>query len=74
MDTNMLLYISFILYIVVMVIATLFKIRWIYAIAGLFWFIPIFEIDNMFIVIISASMLLVHFLLAFYSQKGDDFE
>ena len=74
MDTNMLLYISLILYLMIMGFAIFFKIKWLLMLAGLLWFIPILEIDNLFIVLISSIMLIVHGILGFYEAKGNDFE
>ena len=73
MTTQMLLYITFILYLMIMVFGFAFKIKWLFMIAGLLWFIPIFEIDNMFIVIVSATMLIVHGILGFYEPSESEF-
>jgi len=67
----MLLYITFILYIMIMVFGFVFKINWIFMIAGLLWFVPIIEVDNMFIKLVAVTMLIVHGILGFY-EKGDD--
>jgi len=53
--------------------AYLFNIKWLYMIAGLLWFIPITQIDNMFIIIISSVMLLVHGMLGFYEKNEREF-
>jgi len=71
MTLNMLLYITFILYIMIMVFGFVFKINWIFMIAGLLWFVPIIEVDNMFIKLVAVTMLIVHGILGFY-EKGDD--
>jgi len=72
MDTT-LLYISLIIYITVMMFAYLFKIKWLYILAGLIWFIPLAEINNMFIMIISITMLIAHFMLGLTSNDDSDF-
>lgn len=71
METNTLLYIAFIIYIVIMVFGYLFKINWIYIIAGMLWFIPIIEIENMFIILISVIMIIAHGILGF-TLKNDE--
>ena len=71
MTLNMLLYITFILYLMVMTFGFVFKINWIFMIAGLLWFVPIIEVDNMFIKLVAVTMLIVHGILGFY-EKGDD--
>lgn len=73
METNTLLYITFIIYLIIMITGTMFKIKWLYMIAGLLWFIPITQIDNVFIVLISAVMLIVHGMLGFYEPKESEF-
>lgn len=74
METNTLLYIALIIYLMVMIFGYIFKLKWLYFIGGLLWFIPILEIDNTFIVLISATMILAHGILGFTKEKGDDFE
>ena len=71
MDTNMLLYIAFIIYIITMILATVFRIRWLYMLAGIVWFIPISEINNLWITIISVVLILVHFTLGLTTEKED---
>jgi len=73
MTTEMLLYITFILYIMVMILAFVFKIKWLMMIAGLLWFIPILEVDNLFIILVSSTMILVHFILGFYEKSESEF-
>ena len=55
-----------------MVFGCLFKIRWLYLVAGILWFVPITQIENMFIIIISATMLIVHGIMGFYTPKESD--
>lgn len=43
--------------------------RWLYMISGLLWFIPIFIIDNIFIVIFSISMILFWSLQTFNKEE-----
>lgn len=73
MDVNTLLYISLLIYTVVMLLGFLFNIKWLYMVAGLLWFIPITQIDNLFIVLISSVMILVHGMLGFYEKKESEF-
>jgi hypothetical protein len=69
MDTNTLLFIAFIIYIMVMVMSYLFKIRWLMMIAGLLWFIPITQIGDMWVIIVSSTMIIVHGILGFYEKN-----
>jgi|AntAceMinimDraft_18_1070375.scaffolds.fasta_scaffold551793_1 hypothetical protein len=74
MDVNTLLYIAFIIYIMVMVFGYMFKFQWLYMIAGFLWFIPLTQIDNGFIILISAIMIIVHFILGLASNEKGGFE
>ena len=69
----MLLYVTFVMYIVILVFAYLFDIKWLLMIVGLLWLIPIFEINNVFIVLVSSVMILAHFMLGFYEKKDGEF-
>ena len=71
MTINMLLYITLILYVLVLGLAITFNIKWLLIIAGLLWFIPLTEISNTFIIIISITMIIVHFMLGIKEEKDD---
>ena len=73
MDTNMLLYIGLIIYIIIMVLATLFKFKFLYMVAGLLWFIPLVEIDNSWIKLVSVIIFLVHILIGLYNPNESEF-
>ena len=70
-DMNILL-IAFIMYIICLVIAYRFNIRWLFASTSVLWFIPILMIDNIFIVVFSVIMIIGTFVITFYNSKGDD--
>ena len=74
METTTLLYITLIIYLIIMIFAYMFNIRWLYFIGGLLWFVPVTQLDNAFLVLISVIMVLAHGILGFYSPKGSDFE
>jgi len=73
MDTNLLLYITLVIYVIIIVFGLFFNIKWLIVLAGLLWFIPIIEIDNMFIILLSAIMLLAHGVLLFSNKESGDF-
>jgi len=73
MTINELLYIAFILYLMIMTFGYLFKIKWLFMLAGLLWFIPIIEVDNAFIVLVSSVMIIAHGILGFYEPKESEF-
>ena len=59
----------------VMATAFLFRVQWLLVLAGLLWFIPLFEVDNIFLQIIFVAMFFVHAILGFgVGKKEDDFE
>ena len=73
MSINELLYISLVLYTIIMIFGYIFNIKWLYLIAGLLWFVPIMQIDNMFIVLVSIVMLLAHGILVLYDKNESEF-
>jgi len=73
MDTNTLLYISFVIYLMVMTLGYLFKVKWLYILAGLLWFIPITNIENVFLILISVIMLLAHLMLGLTQDEREEF-
>ena len=73
MDTNMLLYIALIIYIIVMALGFFLKMRALFMIGAIIWFIPIFEINNSFIILVSSAMILIHGYMAFFTGKDEDF-
>lgn len=72
MTTNSLLWITLIFYMIIMSFGFVFKIKWLYIIAGLLWFIPLIEIQNTWLVIVSAVMIITHFMLGL-KEENDDF-
>ena len=73
METNMLLYIALIIYIIIMVLATLFKFKYLYMVAGLLWLIPLVELDNAWIKLVSVIIFIVHIILGLYSTEESEF-
>jgi len=72
MEINTILYIAFIMYLIIMIFGYFFKAQWLFMIAGLLWFIPIFEIDNLFITLIGVIMLVFHGILGFYDSSESE--
>ena len=73
METNMLLYIALIIYIIIMVLGTVFKFKYLYMVAGLLWFIPLIEIDNAWIKLVSVIVFLIHALIGLYNPNESEF-
>lgn len=68
-----LLWIALIIYFIIMFIAYKFELKWLFLVGGLLWFIPITQIDNSFIILVSSVMILVHGVLGLYEKKESDF-
>lgn len=73
LDLNMLLYITLLIYIMVMAFAYMFKFNYLYILGGLLWFIPITQIDNMFLILVSVIMVISHFILGFMDNEEREF-
>ena len=71
MTTEMILYIALIMYVLIISFSFTFKMKWLIIVAGLIWFIPITLIDNGILQIISAIMMLGHFVLGFSNEKEE---
>jgi hypothetical protein len=69
----MLLYIALVIYIIIMVLATLFKFKYLYMVAGLLWLIPLVELDNAWIKLVSVIVFIVHIILGLYSTEESEF-
>lgn len=75
MTIQMLLLITLVIYLIGMTISFMTNTRWIIAVLGIAWFIPIIEIDNMFITVISSVMILIHIYIGMFTNKsGGDYE
>ena len=74
MTTESLLYISFVIYLMVMVLGVWFRINWLFFVGGLLWFIPMTAIDNPWIMLVSAVLFIVHIVLAFFTRESGEFE
>ena len=71
-NLEMLLYISFIIYIMVIALAFIFKVKWLFMVGALLWFIPLVEIDNIFIKTVSVIMVLAHGVMTFYEPSESE--
>lgn len=69
-DLNILL-ITLIMYIIAIYLYRKFRINWILAPTILLWFVPIFIVDNLFIVIFSVIMIIITIVLAFFNKEEE---
>jgi len=67
------LWIALIIYLILMVIAFIFDVKWLYAVAGLLFFIPITQISEPFIVSVSVVAVLTHAVLGLYEKQESGF-
>ena len=73
MSTNQLLVIALVIYLIAMLIAYVFKLKWLYGIGGILWFIPMTTVDNLLIITFSVVMVIVHFVLAFFMNEREEY-
>jgi len=71
---NTILWIALILFVLGALLAFYTKQRIIFLACGLLWFVPIFEIENTFIVIFCVIMLIVCGILALYDPEKEGFK
>lgn len=69
-DLNILL-ITLIMYILAVYLYLKFRINWILAPTIILWFVPIFIVDNLFIVIFSVIMIIITIVIAFFNKEED---
>jgi hypothetical protein len=73
MELSTILWITLIIYTIVMSLAFLFKVQWLYMIVGLLWFIPLIELTeySIWFSIIAVTMIIVHFMLGLTSENEE---
>jgi len=69
-DLNILL-VTLIMYIITIYLYLKFRINWILTPTILLWFVPIFTIENLFIVIFSVIMIIITIVIAFFNNEED---
>ena len=69
-DLNILL-ITLIMYIIAIYLYRKFRINWILAPTIILWFVPIFIVDNLFIIIFSVIMIIITIVIAFFSKEEE---
>lgn len=72
MDDKLLI-VALVIYIILIIFSRLFNLKFLLGLSVVLWFIPIVEVDNIFIRIISVSMIIATSLLFFNKQETEDF-
>ena len=72
MDDKLLI-VALVLYIILIIFSRIFNLKFLMGLSVVLWFIPIVEVDNIFIRIISVSMIIATSLLFFNKQETEDF-
>lgn len=72
MDDKLLI-VALVLYIVLIIFSRLFNLKFLMGLSVVLWFIPIIEVDNIYIRIISVAMIIATSLLFFNKQETEDF-
>lgn len=69
-EMNILL-ITLIMYIISLFLYFKFRINWILVPTILLWFVPIFLIDNIFLIIFSVIMIITTITITFFNEKEE---
>ena len=69
-DLNILL-VTLIMYMITIYLYLKFRINWILAPTIILWFVPIFIVENLFIVIFSVIMIIITIVIAFFSKEEE---
>ena len=72
MDDKLLI-VALVIYIILIIFSRVFNLKFLLGLSVVLWFIPIVEVDNIFIRIISVSMIIATSLLFFNKQETEDF-
>jgi len=72
MDDKLLI-VALVLYIILIIFSRVFNLKFLLGLSVVLWFIPIVEVDNVFIRIISVSMIIATSLLLFNKEETEDF-
>lgn len=70
---NDLLTLTLIMYVIIIIIAYLLNIKLLYMVGGLLWLIPITQVNNTFIILVSSIMFLVHAVMTLTNKKESEF-
>ena len=72
MDDKLLI-VALVIYIILIIFSRVFNLKFLLGLSVVLWFIPIVEVDNIYIRIISVSMIIATSLLFFNKQETEDF-
>lgn len=65
------LLITLIMYILAMFLYFKFKINWILLPTVLLWLVPIFTLDNLFIIVFSVIMIIITIVITFFNKEEE---
>jgi len=68
------LLITLIMYILAMFLFFKFRINWILLPTVLLWLVPIFAIDNIFIIVFCVIMIIITIVITFFNDRKEFFE
>ena len=68
------LLITLIMYILAMFLYFKFRINWILLPTILLWLVPIFTIDNLFIIVFCVIMIIITIVITFFNERKEFFE
>jgi len=67
------LLITLIMYILAMFLYFKFRINWILLPTVLLWLVPIFTIDNIFIIVFCVIMIIITIVITFFNNKEEEY-
>lgn len=71
-DLNILL-ITLIMYILAMFLYFKFRINWILLPTILLWFVPIFTLDNLFLIVFCVIMIIITIVIVFFNEREEKY-
>ena len=67
------LLITLIMYILAMFLYFKFRINWILLPTVLLWLVPIFTLDNLFIIVFCVIMIIITIVITFFNNKEEEY-
>ena len=73
METLDILLITLIMYAIGLFISLKYNLKWLLIGTTVLWFVPIFLVDNIFIVVFSVIMIIGTFIITFFNKEESEF-
>lgn len=73
METLDILLITLIMYAIGLFISLKYNLKWLLIATTVLWFVPIFLVENIFIVVFSVIMIIGTFIITFFNKEESEF-